>query len=108
MVWAARRLQTRTPAIDLQLSRVVIQDAMDELPHKNVIVTTPTGDKHEGLVPARPVCTVSILRSGEAMEGPSRALMRGISMGKILVQRNEETGVPPTDKCETSQTFALP
>merc|ERR1711959_802879 len=77
-----------------QLMRLVIQDSISMLPQRPVTVTTPTGDTYTGTEVDGPVCTVSILRSGEAMESSARALMKGVRFGKVLVQRNEETHEP--------------
>jgi uridine kinase len=51
-----------------QLCQLLLEEAVSALPYAPKVVTTPTGTKYEGLVLTRPVCGVSILRSGEAME----------------------------------------
>jgi len=77
-----------------QLMRLVMQETLDKLPHKPQRITTPTGVTHEGLAIDGTVSTVSILRSGEAMEASARALLRSVPLGKVLVQRDEETLEP--------------
>merc|ERR1711865_386833 len=71
-----------------------MQDTLDKLPYKPQGITTPPGMAHEGLAIDGTVSTVSILRSGEAMEASARALLRSVPLGKVLVQRDEETLEP--------------
>ncbi|KAF8211825.1 PRTase-like protein [Mycena galopus ATCC 62051] len=40
------------------------------------------------------ICGVSILRAGEAMEAGLREVCRSVRIGKILIQRDEETALP--------------
>lgn len=40
------------------------------------------------------ICGVSILRAGEAMEQGLRECCRSVRIGKILIQRDEETAQP--------------
>ena len=42
----------------------------------------------------RQVCGVSIVRSGEAMEEALRSVNRSVKIGKILIQRDEESARP--------------
>src|SRR3989338_5082982 len=39
----------------------------------------------------RQICGVSIMRAGESMEQALRDTCRGIKIGKLLIQRNEES-----------------
>lgn len=57
-------------------------------------MTTPTGAVYNGLAFAGKVCGVSIMRAGEAMEKALRDCCRSIRIGKILIQRDEETHLP--------------
>jgi len=57
-------------------------------------VTTPTGHQYKGVKFTSKLCGVSIIRAGESMESALRAVCRDIRIGKILIQRNEETGKP--------------
>ncbi|KAJ2983872.1 hypothetical protein NQ176_g368 [Zarea fungicola] len=54
-------------------------------------VETPTGLTYSGCKQVKPICGVSILRAGESFEN---ALRRCCGMGKILIQRDEETFTP--------------
>lgn len=40
------------------------------------------------------ICGVSIVRAGESMEAGLRAVCKQIKIGKILIQRDEETALP--------------
>lgn len=45
------------------------------------------------------ICGVSILRAGEAMEAGLRECCRSVRIGKILIQRDEETAQPKLCEC---------
>ena len=61
------------------------------MPFTPKTVTTPTGHEYEGLAFQGKICGVSIMRAGEAMETGLRDCCRSVRIGKILIQRNEET-----------------
>uniref|UniRef100_A0A7S4DQ18 uracil phosphoribosyltransferase n=1 Tax=Lotharella globosa TaxID=91324 RepID=A0A7S4DQ18_9EUKA len=73
-----------------QLLRLLCEFALDSVPHKQNIVTTPTGNQFQG-VSFVPICGVSVMRSGEAMETAIRTIMLDIKIGKVLVQHDAET-----------------
>lgn len=54
-------------------------------------VTTPLGATYDGLAFGSGLCGVSIVRAGESMEAALRAVCRGCTIGKILIQRDEKT-----------------
>ncbi|KAF8709198.1 PRTase-like protein, partial [Rhizoctonia solani] len=59
-----------------------------------VLISTynrPTGERYEGVGFEGRICGVSILRAGEAMEAGLREVCRSVRIGKILIQRDEET-----------------
>ncbi|KAH9054145.1 uracil phosphoribosyltransferase-domain-containing protein [Lactarius vividus] len=58
------------------------------------VVETPTGANYEGVRFEGKICGVSILRAGEAMEQGLREVCRSVRIGKILIQRDEETTRP--------------
>jgi len=72
----------------------VIEEALGTLPFDNQSVITPTGATYEGVQFTGKVCGVSIVRAGESMENALRASCRSIRIGKILIQRDESTGLP--------------
>ncbi|KAL6232324.1 hypothetical protein BDW75DRAFT_232877 [Aspergillus navahoensis] len=68
---------------------------LDLLPTEQLTIQTPTGWTYEGRRQVKPVCGVSILRAGASFEAAlRRAYGENLSMGKLLIQRNEETSLP--------------
>ena len=76
---------------------------------KKTTIVTPTSAHYDGLDFGASICGVSIVRAGESMEkvdtcGQYRSLMnalqalqqccRKVRIGKILIQRDEETALP--------------
>jgi len=59
---------------------------------KNVM--TPTNAEYNGIDFEGRICGVSIMRAGEAMEQGLRECCRSVRIGKILIQRDEETHQP--------------
>lgn len=74
-----------------RLIRLVVEEGLNQLSFTSYIVTTPTGEKYEGLQYVKGNCGVSIVRSGEAMEQGLRDCCRSIRIGKILIQSDEDT-----------------
>ncbi|KAF8164781.1 armadillo/beta-catenin/plakoglobin [Crassisporium funariophilum] len=54
----------------------------------------PQGATYNGVGFEGKICGVSILRAGEAMEAGLREVCRSVRIGKILIQRDEETTLP--------------
>ncbi|PIK52289.1 putative uracil phosphoribosyltransferase-like [Apostichopus japonicus] len=75
-----------------RLIRLVVEQGLNQLPYKNVTVTTPTSYSYDGVEFVHGNCGVSIMRSGEAMEHGLRDCCRSIRIGKILIKTNEDTG----------------
>lgn len=57
-------------------------------------VVTPTGASYAGVRFDGKIAGVSIMRAGEAMEAGLRECCRAVRIGKILIQRDEETMLP--------------
>lgn len=57
-------------------------------------MVTPTGQHYDGLAFQGKICGVSIMRAGESMEQGLRECCRSVRIGKILIQRDEETSQP--------------
>ncbi|KAJ3042848.1 Uracil phosphoribosyltransferase, synthesizes UMP from uracil [Rhizophlyctis rosea] len=74
--------------------RFLVEEALNHLPFVSTTVETPTGVPYEGLAFEGKICGVSIMRAGEAMEQGLRDCCRSIRIGKILIQRDEETALP--------------
>lgn len=77
-----------------RLNRLLIEEALNHLPYVSTWVTTPTGEKFHGLNFGSKICGVSIVRAGESMEVGLREVCQSVRIGKILIQRNEETAEP--------------
>ena len=80
-----------------RLMRLLGEEALARLPA--VVegeVETPCGTAR-GLVtvPGPPVCVVSIVRSGDILQEAVRYLQPGVSVGKILIQRDESKADKP-------------
>lgn len=74
-----------------QLIRTLIESAFETLPCKDRTVVTPTGQTFAGLELEKEVIGVSIMRAGEAMEQALLSTVRGVKLGKILIQRDESS-----------------
>jgi uracil phosphoribosyltransferase len=74
-----------------RLIRLVIETALIELPYRDEVVLTPTESKYNGSQFGGKVQGVSIIRAGESMETALRSVCLRIKIGKILIQRDEET-----------------
>jgi len=77
-----------------RLIRLLVEEGLSHLPFTPKTITTPTGHTYEGLTYHHKICGVSIMRAGESMEQGLRECCRSIRIGKILIQRNEETAQP--------------
>ncbi|PSR72874.1 hypothetical protein PHLCEN_2v11241 [Hermanssonia centrifuga] len=74
-----------------RIIRLLVEEGLNHLPVVPKTVETPTGAIYEGVGFEGKICGVSILRAGEAMESGLREVCRSVRIGKILIQRDEET-----------------
>jgi uracil phosphoribosyltransferase len=74
-----------------RLIRIIVEEGLSFLPTARRDIVTPTGDRFEGVEPAAGICGVSIMRAGESMEQALRDTCRGIKIGKVLIQRREDS-----------------
>ncbi|KAI0315354.1 uracil phosphoribosyltransferase-domain-containing protein [Amylostereum chailletii] len=77
-----------------RIIRLLVEEGLNHLPVLPKTVQTPTGATYEGVGFEGKICGVSILRAGEAMEQGLREVCRSVRIGKILIQRDEETTQP--------------
>jgi uracil phosphoribosyltransferase len=77
-----------------RISRLLVEEALNHLPVLPHTITTPVGSTYAGVEFEGKICGVSIMRAGEAMEQALRECCRSVRIGKILIQRNEETAQP--------------
>lgn len=93
---AARRLMT-----------VLAEEAIAMLPAEAVTVTTPCGSFEGTRLPsASQVCAVTIMRAGDSLIECVRAVWPEVSVGKILIQRDEETALPKLFYCKLPPNIA--
>lgn len=90
---------TTTPRSDFifysdRIIRLLVEEGLNHLPTVPQKVLTPTGAEYSGVSFEGRICGVSILRAGEAMEAGLRECCRSVRIGKILIQRDEETAQP--------------
>ncbi|KAI7871692.1 uracil phosphoribosyltransferase-domain-containing protein [Spinellus fusiger] len=74
--------------------RLLVEEGLNHLPVIEKVIKTPTGSEYKGLAFEGRICGVSIMRAGEAMEQGLRECCRSVRIGKILIQRDEETHQP--------------
>ncbi|KAK4229866.1 uracil phosphoribosyltransferase-domain-containing protein [Podospora fimiseda] len=77
-----------------RIIRLLVEEGLNHLPTVEHTVTTPVGRPYDGLAFHGKICGVSIMRAGEAMEQALRECCRSVRIGKILIQRDEETAQP--------------
>jgi uracil phosphoribosyltransferase len=64
---------------------------LELLQFKSKNITTPTGSSFSGVEPEGSICGISIMRAGDSMVSALSELCPAIKIGKILIQREEDT-----------------
>jgi uracil phosphoribosyltransferase len=77
-----------------RIIRLLVEEGLNHLPVVPHTVTSPVGKDYTGVKFQGKICGVSIMRAGESMEQGLRECCRSVRIGKILIQRNEETAQP--------------
>jgi uracil phosphoribosyltransferase len=77
-----------------RIIRLLVEEGLNHLPVVEHTITSPVGRTYSGVKFEGQICGVSILRAGEAMEQGLRDCCRSVRIGKILIQRDEETSRP--------------
>ncbi|KZZ88912.1 hypothetical protein AAP_04704 [Ascosphaera apis ARSEF 7405] len=77
-----------------RIIRLLVEEGLNHLPVVERVINTPTGRPYTGVAFEGKICGVSIMRAGEAMEQGLRDCCRSVRIGKILIQRDEETAMP--------------
>ncbi|PIN70053.1 uracil phosphoribosyltransferase [Candidatus Woesearchaeota archaeon CG11_big_fil_rev_8_21_14_0_20_43_8] len=77
-----------------RIIRLLIEEGLNFLPIEEKRVVTPTGSDFKGAVFRGEICAVSIVRAGESMEHAVKEVCKRVRIGKILIQRDEETAEP--------------
>ncbi|KAF7457728.1 putative uracil phosphoribosyltransferase FUR1 [Cryptosporidium felis] len=73
-----------------RISRIVLEHALNLLPYDFKEVETPNGATVKGIAFNTPICGVSLIGSGEAMENALRFVCRGCRIGKVLLENSSE------------------
>jgi uracil phosphoribosyltransferase len=78
-----------------RLMRLLAEEGIASLPASAEMVATPCGTFAGARLPdASDVCAVSIVRAGDALLEEVRAVWPAVSVGKLLIQRDEATALP--------------
>ncbi|EEH23373.1 uracil phosphoribosyltransferase [Paracoccidioides brasiliensis Pb03] len=77
-----------------RIIRLLVEEGLNHLPVVEQSVTTPVGRSYVGVRFQGKICGVSIMRAGEAMEQGLRDCCRSVRIGKILIQRDDDTWQP--------------
>ncbi|CCE63678.1 hypothetical protein TPHA_0F01960 [Tetrapisispora phaffii CBS 4417] len=77
-----------------RIIRLLVEEGLNYLPVQAKSVDTETNEVFEGVSFMGKICGVSIVRAGESMEQGLRECCRSVRIGKILIQRDEETALP--------------
>lgn len=77
-----------------RIIRLLVEEGLNLLPVTPQTVVTATGNTFDGVKFEGKICGVSIMRAGESMEQGLRDCCRSVRIGKILIQRDEETSLP--------------
>ncbi|KRX78801.1 Zinc finger protein ZPR1, partial [Trichinella sp. T6] len=75
-----------------RLIRLVLEESLNLLPYSPWTVVSPTGFSYDGLRFSSGNCSVSIIRSGGVMEKGLRECCRSMRIGKILIQKDADSG----------------
>lgn len=77
-----------------RIIRLLVEEGLNQLPVEPIKIETPLGVTYDGHKFQGKICGVSIIRAGESMEQGLRDCCRSVRLGKILIQRDEETATP--------------
>ncbi len=77
-----------------RIIRLLVEEGLNHLPVIEHSISTPVGRVYNGVKFQGKICGVSIMRAGEAMEQGLRDCCRSVRIGKILIQRDEDTCKP--------------
>jgi len=71
--------------------KILAEEAIAELPSTISTIQTPCGPFEGTHIDTNNLCAVSIIRSGDALLESVRECIPSVAVGKILIQRNEES-----------------
>ena len=77
-----------------RIIRLLVEEGLNQLPVEKAVIKCHGNTEYEGAHFLGKICGVSIVRAGESMEMGLRDCCRSVRIGKILIQRDEETALP--------------
>jgi uracil phosphoribosyltransferase len=77
-----------------RIIRLLVEEGLNQLPVEKATIKCHGNTEYEGVRFLGKICGVSIVRAGESMELGLRDCCRSVRIGKILIQRDEETALP--------------
>ncbi|CAI5759757.1 unnamed protein product [Candida verbasci] len=77
-----------------RIIRLLVEEGLNQLPVEPSIIKCHGDHEYKGAKFLGKICGVSIVRAGESMEMGLRDCCRSVRIGKILIQRDEETALP--------------
>ncbi|RKP28996.1 uracil phosphoribosyltransferase [Metschnikowia bicuspidata] len=77
-----------------RIIRLLVEEGLNQLPVEETVIKCHGGQEYKGARFLGKICGVSIVRAGESMEMGLRDCCRSVRIGKILIQRDEETAMP--------------
>ncbi|CAK7894836.1 uracil phosphoribosyltransferase [[Candida] anglica] len=77
-----------------RIIRLLVEEGLNQLPVNDTLVKCHGNYEYKGAQFLGKICGVSIVRAGESMEQGLRDCCRSVRIGKILIQRDEETAMP--------------
>lgn len=77
-----------------RIIRLLVEEGLNQLPVEEAVVKCHGDHEYVGAKFLGKICGVSIVRAGESMEMGLRDCCRSVRIGKILIQRDEETALP--------------
>ncbi|XP_019858097.1 PREDICTED: uridine-cytidine kinase-like 1 [Amphimedon queenslandica] len=77
-----------------RLACLVIEYSLSFLPFEDYTIDTPQGVPYNGKKFTGKLCGVTILRAGEVLEPALMSVCKDVTIGKILIQTNDQTENP--------------
>lgn len=77
-----------------RIIRLLVEEGLNQLPVEETVIKCHGDYEYTGCKFLGKICGVSIVRAGESMEMGLRDCCRSVRIGKILIQRDEETALP--------------
>ncbi|CAN3356267.1 uracil phosphoribosyltransferase [Diutina catenulata] len=77
-----------------RIIRLLVEEGLNLLPVEETEIKCHGDNSYKGARFLGKICGVSIVRAGESMEMGLRDCCRSVRIGKILIQRDEETAMP--------------